>query len=106
MQVLVSVRHGSLQPGDQQLIEEKVEKLRRLFDRINAIEVVVDMKQLENPTVELMISAEHVADCVARAEATTVLAALDLAIPKAEQQLRRTKEKITGHRAAGHNKHT
>src|SRR5690554_6282195 len=33
MQISVSVRHGEMQPGDQPLIEEKVEKLRRLFDR-------------------------------------------------------------------------
>jgi putative sigma-54 modulation protein len=102
MQIRVSVRHGNLQPGDQQLIEEKVEKLRRLFDRVNSIEVVVDLEHLENPSVELMVSAEHAADCVATADATTVLGALDLAIPKMEQQLRRTKEKMTGHRATGH----
>jgi putative sigma-54 modulation protein len=102
MQISVSVRHGEMQPGDQPLIEEKVEKLRRLFDRVNAIEVVIDMKQLDNPTVELRVSAEHAPDCLASAEATTVLAALDLAIPKIEQQLRRTKEKMTGHRATRH----
>lgn len=102
MQIRVSVRHGHLQAGDQQLIEEKVEKLRRLFDRVNAIDVIVDMEHIDNPTVELVVSAEHAADCVATAEATTVLGALDLAIPKLEQQLRRTKEKLTGHRATGH----
>jgi putative sigma-54 modulation protein len=102
MQVRVSVRHGHLQPGDQQLIEEKVGKLIRLFDKVNLIEVVVDMEHLEHPTVELMVSAEHAADCVATADATTVLGALDLVIPKVEQQLRRTKEKMTGHRATGH----
>ncbi len=102
MQIRVSIRHGHLQAGDQQLIEEKVEKLRRLFDRVNAIEVIVDMEHIDSPTVELVVSAEHAADCVATAEATTVLGALDLAIPKLEQQLRRTKEKMTEHRATGH----
>jgi putative sigma-54 modulation protein len=99
MQISVSVRHGEMQSGDQMMIEEKVEKLRRLFDRVNAIDVVIDMKQLDNPSVEIKVSAEHAADCVATADATTVMAALDLAIPKIEQQLRRTKEKMTGHRA-------
>ena len=102
MQISVSVRHGELQPGDQHLVEEKVEKLRRLFDRVNAIDVVIDMKQLDNPAVEIKVSAEHAADSVATADATTVMGALDLAIPKIEQQLRRTKEKMTGHRATGH----
>lgn len=102
MQVSVSARHGSLQPGDQQLIEEKVEKLRRLYDRVNAIEVTVDLERLDNPSVEICVSAELADDSVARADATTVIAALDLAIPKIEQQLRRLKEKKTGHRAVGH----
>jgi putative sigma-54 modulation protein len=102
MQVRVSVRHGQLQPGDQSLIEEKVEKLRRLFDRVNLIDVIVDLEHVDKPKVELMVSAEHAEDCVATAEASSVLGALDVVIPKMEQQLRRTKEKMTGHRATGH----
>lgn len=102
MQVNVSARHGSLQPGDQQLIVEKAEKLRRLFDRINAIDVTVDLKQLDKPIVEIRVSAETAENPVATADATTVIAALDLVIPKVEQQLRRLKEKKTGHRTTGH----
>jgi putative sigma-54 modulation protein len=102
MQVNISARHGSLQPGDQELIVEKTEKLRRLYDRINAIDVTFDLKHLEKPSVEIQVSAEHADDCVATAESTTVIAALDIAIPKVEQQLRRLKEKKTGHRATGH----
>ena len=101
MQVSVSARHGSLQPGDHDLVAEKVEKLRRFYDRVNAIEVTVDLEHLEKPSVEIRVSNEHADDCIAKAEATTVIAALDLAIPKAEQQLRRLKEKKTGHRTAG-----
>ena len=102
MQVNILARHGSLQAGDQELIVEKSEKLRRLFDRINAIDVTVDLQQQDHPAVEIRVSAEHADDCVSRAEASTVIAALDLAIPKVEQQLRRLKEKKTGHRATGH----
>lgn len=102
MQVNISTRHGSLQPGDQELIVEKTEKLRRLYDRINAIDVTVDLKQLDKPAVEIQVSIEHADDCVATADAKTVISALDIAIPKVEQQLRRLKEKKTGHRATGH----
>lgn len=101
MQVNISTRHGSLQPGDQELITEKTEKLRRLYDRINAINVTIDLKQLDKPAVEIQVSAEHADDCVAKADASTVISALDVAIPKVEQQLRRLKEKKTGHRATG-----
>ena len=102
MHISVSARHGSLQPGDQELIEEKVSRLRRLYDRVNAIEVTVDLEHLDNPAIEIQVSVEHADNCVATANATTVIAALDLAIPKVEQQLRRIKQKKTGHRATGH----
>jgi putative sigma-54 modulation protein len=102
MQVNVSARHGSLKPGDQELIQEKAVKLRRLYDRVNAIEVTVDLEHTEKPAVEIQVSIEHAGECVATAEASTVIAALDMAIPKAEQQLRKVKQKKTGHRATGH----
>ena len=102
MQVCVSARHGNLQPGDQTLIEEKVAKLRRLYDRVNAIEVTVDLEHIDKPSVEIQVSVEHADECVATAESTTVIAALDTAIPKVEQQLRRIKEKRTEHRNTGH----
>lgn len=96
MQVNVSTRHGQLQNGDQALITEKVERLRRLFDRINAIDVTVDMQ--DKPIVEIVVSAEGCDDIVGHADANTVIAALDTAIPKVEHQLRRIKEKRTEHR--------
>ncbi len=102
MQVSVSARHGSLQPGDQELIQEKAVKLRRLNDRISAIEVTVDLEHTDKPAVEIQVSIEHAGECVATAESSTVIASLDLVIPKVEQQLRRIKEKKTGHRATGH----
>jgi putative sigma-54 modulation protein len=102
MQVSVSARHGSLQPGDQELIQEKAIKLRRLYDRVNLIEVTVDLENTVKPAVEIQVSIEHAGECVATAEASTVIAALDMVIPKVEQQLRRIKEKKTGHRATGH----
>lgn len=101
MQVSVSARHGSLQPDDQSLIEDKVEKLRRLYDRVSAIEVIVDLGKLDSPSVETKVSVEHEDDFVASASATTVIGALDVLIPKMEKQLRRAKEKRTEHRATG-----
>lgn len=99
MQVNVSARHGNLQPGDQPIVVEKVEKLRRLYDRINSIDVTIDLKQLDKPSVEIVVSVEGSDNPVATAESTTVISAIDMVIPKVEQQLRRIKEKKTGHRA-------
>lgn len=102
MQVNVSARHGHLKQEDQQIIVEKAEKLRRFFDRINAIVVMVDLGHMDKPLVEINVSAEESHDFVASTEAPTVLAALDLTLAKVEQQLRKHKEKVRSHHATGH----
>ena len=99
MQVNVSARHGSLSGHDQEVIREKSERVRRIFDRVNAVEVTVDFQRQEEPHVEINVSAEHTQDFVASATANTVIAALDSAIQKIEQQLRKHKEKLTGHKS-------
>jgi putative sigma-54 modulation protein len=101
VQVNVSARHGSLSSHDQEVIKEKAERVRRLFDRVNAIEVTVDFQHQESPHVEINVSAEHTQDFVASATAPTVISALDATIQKIEQQLRRHKEKLTHHKGAG-----
>ena len=97
MQVNVSARHGQLQSGDQELIVEKASKLRRLYERVNSIEVTVDLGTLNHPEVEIVVHGEGCDDVVATADSSTVIAALDTAIPKAEQQLRKIKTKKTKH---------
>lgn len=101
MQVNVTSRHGHLRSEDQAIVVEKVEKIRRLFDRINAIDVVVDLGHVDKPTVEINVSAEGSHDFVATCEADTVLTALDSAIHKVEQQVRKHKEKLVDHKS-GH----
>ncbi len=98
MLVNVSARHGHLKAEDQTIIVEKVDKMRRLFDRINAIEVTVDLERLDRPSVEINVSAEHSPDFVATTESTTVISALDLTIGKVEQQIRKHKERVTEHK--------
>ena len=99
MQINITARHGHLSPASQERITEKVEPLRKFFDRVTAMTVVVDLEHREAPTVELLITAEHHEDFVARAQADTVMAGLDGVIDKMEQQLRKHKEKLKGHKA-------
>src|SRR4030095_182540 len=95
-------RHGHLSPGTQEKIHEKVEGIRRFFDRMTAIQVTVNLEHREAPTLELCVSAEHHEDFVATVQADTVLAALDGAIEKIEQQLRKFKERVKENKATGH----
>lgn len=102
MQTTISARHGHLSPASQEKITEKVEVVKKFFDRITAIGVTVDLEHRERPSVELRVRAEHHDEFVAVGEAESTFAALDSAIEKMENQLRRSKERLKEHRAVGH----
>ena len=102
MQINVSARHGHLKQEDQKLIIEKVEKVRKFYDRISSIEVTVDLEHIDKPHVEINVSAEAAPDFISTATAPSVLVALDMAIQKVEQQVRKHKERVTDHKGIGH----
>jgi putative sigma-54 modulation protein len=100
VQINISVRHGQLSDATRSKITAKAEKLARLFERLSAIEVTVDLEHEQNPAVDVRVSAEHKHDFVATGQSTSLMAALDGVIHKLEQQLRKYKEKVQDrHRA-------
>ena len=102
MQTTISARHGHLSQASQDRITEKVEVVRKFFDRLTAIGVTVDLEHRDRPNVELRVRAEHHDEFVAVAEADTIFAALDAVVEKMENQLRRFKERLKEPRATGH----
>lgn len=102
MQVNVSTRHGHLSQASQDRISEKVTKLNRLFERLTAVAVVCDVQDETSPEVEIKVSAERAEVFVATERAESLMAAVDGAMHKLEQQLRKHKEKIKGRRTPGH----
>lgn len=94
MQISITARHGHLSETSQEKIKAKVEKLVRFFERIMAIEVVVDLQDETNPGVEILVSAEHKHDFVAADKSASLQTALDATVHKLEQQLRKYKEKV------------
>jgi putative sigma-54 modulation protein len=102
VQIKISVRHGHLNDGTQNIVREKAEKLLHFFDRLTMIEVTIDLnhrdEHKDQKQVEFVVQAEHKHDMVARETHPDLLAAVDLAIEKIEGKLRRYKEKIQDHR--------
>ena len=98
MQIKISARHGQLSEATREKISAKVGKLARLFERLTAIEVTVDLEHADSPSVELLVSAEHKHDFVATDRAENMLAAVEAAVHKVEQQIRKYKERVQGHR--------
>ena len=59
MQTTISARHGHLSSATQEKITEKVDLLRKFFDRLTAISVTVDVEHRDRPILELRVRAEH-----------------------------------------------
>jgi putative sigma-54 modulation protein len=97
VQIKISARHGHLNEATQHFIRDKAQKLLRYFERLTMIEVTVDLQD-GNKTVEFVVQAEHKHDFVAKESHPELLAAVDLAEAKLEQQLRKYKQKIMDHR--------
>ena len=101
MQIQVSTRHGQLSEASQDKIKSKVEKLTRIFDRLTAIEVVIDLSDEAKPKVDLKVAAEHKHDFVAHDQSESLMGSLDVAIERMEQQLRKYKEKVQERHRSG-----
>ena len=93
MQMNISVRHGHVSDATQATIQEKLDKLTRLYDRISAIEVTIDLEHRDLPAVDLKVSAKK-HDFVAVGQAENLLAAVDVAVDKMEQQFGNTKKRF------------
>jgi putative sigma-54 modulation protein len=96
VQIEISTRHGELSGAQQKRLSDKAEKLTK-FGRLMAIEIAV--AQEKNAwDVEILVSAEHKHDFVAREVGPTPEAATDQCLHKIENQLRRYKEKSQNHK--------
>jgi putative sigma-54 modulation protein len=101
VQIQVSTRHGLLSEASQQKISAKAEKLTRIFERLTAIAVVVDLTDEALPKVDLQVSAEHKHDFVAHDQSDNLMASVDAVIHRMEQQLRKYKEKVQDRHRSG-----
>ncbi len=101
MKIQVSTRHGQLSEASQEKISAKVEKLTRIFERLTAIDVVVDLSDEAKPKVDLKVAAEHKHDFVAHDQSTNLMGSVDTAVGRMEQQLRKYKEKVQERHRSG-----
>ncbi|MEX2561477.1 MAG: ribosome-associated translation inhibitor RaiA [Pirellulales bacterium] len=97
VQINISTRHGHISEATRSKITAKLERLPRLFERLTAIEVTVDLEHKDAPTVDLRVSAEHKHDFLATERAGDLMTSIDGTIHKVEQQLRKYKQKVQDH---------
>ena len=94
VQLDISIRHGHLSEASQAKLKSKAEKLGRFFDRLAAIEIVVDLSDEKSPQVDIKASAEHKHDFVAHEKSDNLMKSFDAAAQKIEQQLRKYKKRV------------
>ena len=103
VQINISTRHGHVSEETHGKITEKLDKLPRLYDRISAIELTIDLEHSEMLQVDLKVSARHKPDLLASSVSANLLGSIDQVVEKMEQQLRKHKGKDQDrHRSAGH----
>jgi putative sigma-54 modulation protein len=93
----ITTRHGELDSEQHRYLHDKAEKLLKYFGRLMAIEVKADQGK-HAWEVEILVSAEHKHDFVARESGLTAEVAMDQCVHKIEQQLRRYKERVQHHK--------
>src|SRR6476646_4749092 len=101
VQIQITTRHGHLSEASQEKISAKAEKLTRIFERLTAIEVIVDLTDEATPRVDLKVSAEHKHDFVAHDQSDNLMGSVDAVMHRLEQQLRKYKEKVQERHRSG-----
>jgi len=94
VQLSISTRHGHLSDPTQSKLKAKADKLNRFFERLSSIEMTIDLSDQQLPKVDVKVSAEHKHDFVAHSEAENLHGAVDDALHKIEQQLRKYKKRV------------
>ena len=105
MQTTISSKHLNVTPAIAQYAEKKTTKLRRYFDRIQQIDVVI-AKARNGYTVEIITDVEHHKPFVATAEDADMYACIDLGVDRASRQLKDHKSRVRDRKHVTPNSHT
>ena len=95
MQVNITGLHLEITDALRDYVEEKFDRLERHFDRIIAVQVILQVEKLKQKAE----AALHVAgrEVVANAEHGDMYAAIDMLVDKLDRQLIKHKEKQLDH---------
>ncbi|MCB9849539.1 MAG: ribosome-associated translation inhibitor RaiA [Phycisphaerales bacterium] len=100
MQISVTGRHGDVTDRIKEYAEEKAARLPRYYDRVHAIEVVLDHEG-DQTVVEMIVKAAGTQDFIAREVGPEALSCIDLLVDKLERQLTKHKEKFRNRKHPG-----
>jgi putative sigma-54 modulation protein len=93
MLVTITGKHIEITDAIRAHIEEKASKLPRYFNSVSQVEVILEGNTGVVQNVEVIVSAEHYPDVIAREQGEELYACIDLVMHKVERQLHKIKEK-------------
>lgn len=97
MKIVIAGRHADVTDSMKAYAREKVEKLRKFFDRATMARVAMD-RERDAYRAEILFEVPRGVSLVGKAEAPDMFAACDLAEQKLAAQLRRYKQRLQDHR--------
>jgi ribosomal subunit interface protein len=96
MPLQITGRHTEVSQSDRDYLEQKMPRIRRLFDRIDELGVVFIAEKLEH-VVEINFRAGHI-HAFTKASGETPKAAIDLAVDKLLAKVGRERDKKFGNK--------
>ena len=97
MKVNVTGRHVRVTQGMQDYAHNKATKLDRFFDRLENVEVVLDLHG-QDYAAEMSVHLVRGVSLVGKAKSGEMHTAIDMAEHKLERQIRRFHDRIKAHR--------
>jgi len=86
-----------LTPSIREYVEGKVDRLRKIFDNIQKIDIILSSDKLKRGEADLIVAAtQGTLKCTARD--VSPMSAFDIAMEKMERQLQRHKARIIGNK--------
>ena len=95
MQIDITGHHVDINPPLRNYVRSKFERLERHFDHVTGIHVVLSVSKLEHRAEATMIVSR--AKLFADAVEQDMYAAIDCLVDKLDRQVKKHKEKLSGH---------
>ena len=99
MNIVVKARHMDVTDAIRQYVENKAARLTRYYDRLQTIEVILDM-EADKPSVEIVATGKKRSVFVASHRDDDMYATIDQCLHKVCEQLRRHKDKVRDRQAS------
>ena len=100
MQITITGHHVEVTAALRAYVTEKLQKLERHFDRVNSVNVILNVEKLQHQA-EATVNAGG-RTIFAAETAKDMYASIDLLIDKLDRQVRRLKDRITDHHHVKH----